>query len=173
MQRFYRARRDSIWLAWLGVVFAFSLSLIFMIIGVFQDDGNYEAFQAVFGLVGLAVFVLCFRGAWGLISGVKTRILSIDDEGLTWGAVGKENRILFDEVESIVLSDDDGEIFYVNLKGKTLSKSLIGGPSLSKKDLAKIWVLFQEHFPAIPCFVDLSPKAQALVEVLESERRLL
>jgi hypothetical protein len=74
MKSFYRIKRDSGFLSFIGLAFALSLSMLFTIIGfgINAEDRFDWVVGWVFGIAGIALFIIFFRGAWMITKGNLT-----------------------------------------------------------------------------------------------------
>jgi hypothetical protein len=113
MNVFHRTSRDSRLAAFLALVIATCLALVFMLMGLApfllalerpREWSDY--FVVPFGVVGVAVFIIAIRGAWTLASGSAViHVLSVDDEAIEWGFIGKEERALLKDVARLYFND--------------------------------------------------------------------
>ena len=155
MNVFHRTRRDSRVLNLLALVFAFTLALIFMLLGVGaltlnEIDLFTRVLGLVFGLVGLAVFVVCVRGAWMMTNGAITHVFSVDEEFIEWGFLGKEVREPIKSLEGIYWNESDGLTCVLHFRdGRRVRLPYIENV-LSHKSRAAFLGFMAAHHPSIP-----------------------
>ena len=112
---FYRVKRSSSILGFLGLIFAFFLSTIFLLVGIVgTTQGEY--LTMVFGLIGAAVLVICLRGAWSLACGPCIHVIAFELDQITWGYAGKEKVLSISEVASIHWSIDMDNELHLSLR---------------------------------------------------------
>jgi len=107
---FRRAKRESRFLRFFGLSFVLLLSMCFMLIGaVSLEEPLSEAwFGQVFGLVGIALFIIFCRGAWMIASGTLTHLIAVDDKEFCWGFVDREKSINIEALKEIRWDESDG-----------------------------------------------------------------
>jgi hypothetical protein len=110
MSSFYRIKKDSRFLAFIGLAFALFLSMLFMIIGfgINTEDRFDLVVRWVFGIAGVALFIIFFRGAWMITKGTLTHVLSIDENEFRWGFIGYEKSIPVKDLKEIHWIEMDG-----------------------------------------------------------------
>ncbi len=109
MKIFHRTNRDSKINGFIGLSFCLFLSVVFMSLGFHSlAEGEWSSFEVVFGVAGMAVFVIFIRGAWMMSGGSLTHVFSIDREKVIWGFIGKEKELNISEVKTIYWNDSDG-----------------------------------------------------------------
>ena len=113
MTEFHRTKRDSRVVGFVVLSFVLVLSMIFMLIGFMDFDGEGIGFRMVFGFVGLAIFVLFLRGGWFLTGGGRVHVLSMTASEIEWGFMGDEKRLEVSEVSSFYWDDTDSFHFSI------------------------------------------------------------
>lgn len=115
MNSFHRTKRDSRILGFVGLSIAFILSVVFMLVGFVESESESggDAFRIIFGVVGVGLFVIFIRGCWMATGGALVHVLSISEEEIEWGFVGREKRLSMSDVEEIYWDDTDGFTFTI------------------------------------------------------------
>lgn len=115
MNSFHRTKRDSRILGFVGLSFAFIVSVVFMLVGFvnFESESGVDPFQIVFGFVGVGLFVIFLRGCWMATGGALIHVFSVSDDEIEWGFVGREKRLAMADVKEIYWDDTDGFSFVI------------------------------------------------------------
>jgi hypothetical protein len=118
MNSFHRTKRDSRILGFVGLAFAFILSIVFMLVGFvdIENESGFDTFRLIFGVAGACLFVVFIRGCWMATGGALTHILSITEDRIEWGFIGREKQLELSEVEEIYWDDTDGFTFTITKK---------------------------------------------------------
>ena len=64
--------------------------------------------ELIFGIAGVAIFIIFIRGAWMMTGGALIHVFSIDSSKVIWGFLGKEKELDITTVEQIYWDDSDG-----------------------------------------------------------------
>ena len=115
MNSFHRTKRESPILGFVGLAIAFVLSVVFMLVGFvdIESESSGDAIRVIFGVVGAGLFVIFIRGCWIATGGVFVHVLSISEEEIEWGFMGREKRLPMSDVKEIYWDDTDGFNFTI------------------------------------------------------------
>lgn len=110
MNSFHRIKRDSRILGFVGLSFAFVLSVGFMLVGFvdIESESRGDALRIILGVVGVGLFVIFIRGCWIATGGALIHVFSVNEDEIEWGFVGREKRLAISDVKEIYWDDTDG-----------------------------------------------------------------
>jgi uncharacterized membrane protein YhdT len=162
MNAFHRTKRDSRWLSAIGLSIAFLLSLVFMLVGFIdlENESGFDTLRVIFGVVGICLFVLFMRGCWMATSGALVHVLSIDEEDLEWGFVGREKRVSVSEISQIYWDDSDGFTFVVTLTDGTRIRFPYMSNVVSYKCRGVLLAFLRSNFPGVPISGSIDAKTE-------------
>jgi hypothetical protein len=161
MDAFHRTKRESRLLLTLGLSVAFLLSGLFLLIGFsgIEKEG-FNSFQIIFGLFGIALFVLFFRGAWISLTSPLIHIFSIDPDEIEWGFVGKEKQMKISELSDIYWEDFDGfTLILTSNTGKKIRMPYIMNV-VSHKSRGALFAHLQTHHAEILTVRGIDPRTE-------------
>lgn len=79
-----------------------------MLIGFVERESGAGAFQMIFGIAGVCLFVVFVRGCWMATGGALTHVFSVSKDEVEWGFIGREHRLAMSDVKEIYWDDTDG-----------------------------------------------------------------
>jgi hypothetical protein len=169
MNGFHRTKRESRVAALIAVVLALFLALSFMLVGLIpflhtraNEHREWSDFFPVpFGIVGIAAFIAAVRGAWTLASATAViHVLSVDDEAIEWGVMGKEERSLLCDVARIYFYDSEGLTCVLHFRdGKKARMPYIESLLGSRKSQREFVEYMTTHHPEIPFIPTRAPSS--------------
>jgi hypothetical protein len=111
---FHRTKKDSRILAFFGLMFSLFLSILFMLLGFHRIGAEGRAsIELIFGIAGLALFIICLRGAWSMTGDALTHVFSVDQENICWGFIGQEKQLAIQDIAQIYWDESDGFHFVI------------------------------------------------------------
>lgn len=152
MNSFHRTKRDSRWLGLIGLAFLLIFSLIFILIGFIdlENESGFYLLRAIFGMMGICLFVVFLRGCWIATSGALIHVFSMDEDELEWGFVGREKRIALSEIAKIYWDDTDGFTFVVHLTDGTRIRFPYLQNVVSYQSRGELLAFLRNHLPDAP-----------------------
>jgi hypothetical protein len=152
MKAFHRTKRDSRLLGMIGLAVLLVVAFFFMVVGIsdIEQESGTSLLRILFGLGGVALFVVFIRGCWIATGGATVQILSIDEDKFEWGYMGREKELATSEIKEIYWDDDDGFTFVLRLKnGKRIRLPSIG-VLIPQKGRGQLLAFLWAAHPEIP-----------------------
>jgi hypothetical protein len=174
MKSFHRTKRDSRLLGFVGLSFAFILSVVFMLIGFFDTEeiSGFNAFRLIFGGVGICLFVIFLRGCWMATGGALTHVFSINGDEIEWGFVGREKRLSVSDVEEFYWDDTDGFTFLVIQKDGTRVRLPYIESVISYKSRGRLLAFLRSNLPTIRITGSIDKKTELEAREASTEASL-
>ena len=143
------------------------LSMFFMLIGFVRvgEDGR-PSMDLIFGVAGVALFLLFLRGGWMMTGRSPVHVFSMDHNKVVWGFVGKEQELDASEIDRIYWDDSDGFSFQMTMKdGRQVCFPYMANvvPFTSRPALLRF---LRTSFPSIPINGHIDKKIEKAAENL-------
>lgn len=157
MESFQSIQRESGILGFFGLAVAFISSLLFMMLGAAGIDNpeGVRVLPLLFGLVGLAVFIIFIRGAWIAVGRPRHIIFSIDENEVEYGILGHQNKIAISDIRHFYWDDTDNFNFSITCKDGEKHRILYIETSVPHKRRPQLLAYLRSAHPDIPirgCF---------------------
>jgi hypothetical protein len=151
MNSFHRTKRDSRILAYVGLAFAFAMSVMFMLVGFvdIENEAGFDAFRLIFGIAGACLFVIVMRGCWMMSRGALTHVFSINGDEMEWGFVGREKQLATADVQEIYWDDTDGFTFLITRKDGSRVRFPYIQNVVAQNSRGKLLAFLRSAFPEI------------------------
>lgn len=164
MESFQSIQRESRILGFFGLAVAFISSLLFMMLGAVSIDHaeGVQAFPLLFGLVGLAVFVIFIRGAWIAVGRPRHFIFSMDENEVEYGFMGNETKIAIPDIRHFYWDDTDNFTFSITCKDGSKHRMPYIETAVPHKRRPQLLAYLRSAHPDIPirgCFHPSTAKA--------------
>ncbi len=168
MPSFHRTKRESRVLGFIALAVAFFLAMIFMLLGFYStiEEGR-ASIELIFGFAGLALFVICIRGAWMMTGRALIHVFSLDQHKVVWGFMGKEKQLDIQDVTQIYWDDSDS----FQLQMTTKEGAQVRFPYIANvvgfKSRPELLRFFKTNLPAIPLggHIDKATEEAALAKL--------
>lgn len=167
MDSFHRIKRDSPVPGFIALTFALLLSMVFMLIGFLRvgEDGR-ASMDLIFGVPGVATFLLFLRGGWMMTGRSLVHVFSMDRNKVVWGFVGKEQELDASEIDRIYWDDSDGFSFQMTMKDGRQVRFLYMDNVVPFKSRPTLLSFLRTSFPSIPLAGNIDKRTKRAADEL-------